>query len=417
MKKIDNNTYEIAGETITVGGRRPIQPWSEEYKWAQDMMKLSEEALLKKYKEKVKTPKEEDQLFFDCKKCERCRGTGKDVVCHNCGGEKKVKCEKCKGHGQFKNCLACDSTGKVKCHNCHGLQKAKCYRCKGTGKDKKCTVCDGEGKVEKTRLVNCPKCHGSGRDQSNYKLNCWDCRGTGQIEQKYKDLCPNCNGLGFYGETCRNCDGTGRAECLDCDDGLETCSRCDGTGHAKCSACEGSGKVKCKTCGGKGKLDKCPDCERREHEREESFKWKSAILMCVDDKLSMADETSSRKEKTISVFNTKNISQRRKRFMLLGLFLGFLGVHLAYAKRWYLFILLWMSLIGGCVSGAGSDESVREELNKEERSALQITDEARKIVGETEKADPLPNVWNSIVAILWIGGALFIKKDGKGKKL
>lgn len=413
MKKNDNGTYEIAGETIPVGFRHTIQPWSEEYKWAQDMMKLSEEALLKKYKEKVKSLEEEDRLYKDCKKCERCHGTGKDAVCPDCGGEKKVKCVKCNGNGKFSNCLACNSTGKVKCHTCHGSQRAKCYFCAGTGKAKKCPVCDGKGKVEKTRLVNCPTCHGSGRKQSDYKSNCWNCKGTGQIEQKYKDLCPNCNGLGFYGETCRNCDGTGRAECLDCEDGLETCSRCGGTGHAKCSACEGSGKVKCKTCGGKGKLDKCPDCERRKHESDESSKWRSAILMCVDDKLAKVankQEKATSASRTISMPKSMNALSRRKKFMLLGLFLGFFGVHFIYARRWVLFALLWACWFGNCVT---SDAPVEKTS-----TAAQILKDADIAVEElgSEKNASL-NIWNLTAMALWIGGALFIKKDGKGKKL
>lgn len=402
MRKIDDNTYEIAGEKITVGATLPIQTQSEEYKWVQDMMKLSEEALLRKYKEKVKSPKEEDKLSHDCTKCESCHGTGKGGVCPDCGGEKILKCQKCKGHGQFSNCLACNSTGKVKCHVCHGSRKTKCSHCEGTGKDKECPVCNGEGKVEKTRLVNCPDCHGSGRSQANYSRNCPKCSGTGRIEQKYKDICPNCNGLGFYGATCHICDGTGSLECVHCDDGIEVCSKCGGNGHAKCSECGGTGKAKCKTCGGKGNLDKCPDCERRKRARRESIKWKSAILMCVDKKLAAGGGKTG--SKSVSAM------PRRKKFMLLGLFLGFFGVHFAYAKRWVLFALLWVCWFGNCVT---SDAPVEKTS-----TAAQILKDADISVEELEvEKDASLNIWNLTAMVLWFGGALFIKKDGKGKPL
>jgi DnaJ-class molecular chaperone len=70
--------------------------------------------------------------------------------------------------------------------------------------------------------------------------------------------CRDCGGTGL----CTNCNGSGRTQCVHCDDGLvphdtwgyddnpfqsiQICDYCNGTGHIACPDCYGSGL--CDTC-------------------------------------------------------------------------------------------------------------------------------------------------------------------------
>ena len=78
--------------------------------------------------------------------CSQCGGSGKcnfEVTCPECKGEKKVKCQTCggTGHEPCRECdgegkIACDTckgTGEVACHTCHGSQGSVCVDCFGTG--------------------------------------------------------------------------------------------------------------------------------------------------------------------------------------------------------------------------------------------------------------------------------------------
>jgi len=75
--------------------------------------------------------------------------------------------------------------------------------------------------------------------------------------------CSDCKGDGL----CIECAGTGRVECLHCDEGRvpytywdyeadepvdtwDYCDRCDGSGRKRCDVCNGSGL--CYTCNGSG---------------------------------------------------------------------------------------------------------------------------------------------------------------------
>jgi DnaJ-class molecular chaperone len=65
--------------------------------------------------------------------------------------------------------------------------------------------------------------------------------------------CRDCGGTGL----CTNCNGSGRIQCVHCDDGfiphdtwgyddnpfqsIEPCNYCNGTGHIPCPDCYGSG--------------------------------------------------------------------------------------------------------------------------------------------------------------------------------
>ena len=80
--------------------------------------------------------------------------------------------------------------------------------------------------------------------------------------------------------------------------------------------------------------------------------------------------------------------QKRWLFIVLGLFGGWLGLHLAYARRWVLFALFWVSEVAFFV-----------------------------VVPAGAKSSPVQTPFALAVVALWIGGTFFIKKDGKKRRL
>ena len=100
--------------------------------------------------------------------------------------------------------------------------------------------------------------------------------------------------------------------------------------------------------------------------------------------------------------------KKRWKFVVLGILFGFLGLHLAYAKRWTLFLLLWAGLVTGGSFGTSSE-------------ATKSPDAAVPQVTQTEQPksnnNMISNIGFAVWGLLWIGGTLFIKKDGKGNRM
>ena len=78
---------------------------------------------------------------------------------------------------------------------------------------------------------------------------CETCGGTGRVE------CSECDGSTEV--DCEDCHGTGKYECEKCDG--KGCDDCDGTGKIKCDNCDGEGQIECDNCDGTGNVD-CPEC-------------------------------------------------------------------------------------------------------------------------------------------------------------
>ena len=104
-------------------------------------------------------------------------------------------------------------------------------------------------------------------------------------------------------------------------------------------------------------------------------------------------------------------NKKRWKFVVLGLLFGFLGLHLLYAKRWFLFLLLWAGLITGGAMSKG-DKKAADEPNG--TPAAQVAQEDKS---EKDGDSPVSNIGFGVWALLWIGGTLFIKKDGKGNRM
>lgn len=94
----------------------------------------------------------------------------------------------------------------------------------------------------------------------------------------------------------------------------------------------------------------------------------------------------------------KSFSEKRARFVCLGMILGFLGVHLLYAKRWLLFLLL----VCGWILFYEYDKNymllTMGWLGKESQYLIQ-------------------SIGKYIVMFLWLVPTFFMKKDGKGESL
>lgn len=111
--------------------------------------------------------------------------------------------------------------------------------------------------------------------------------------------------------------------------------------------------------------------------------------------------------------------KKRWKFITLGILLGCFGAHLAYAKRWLLFLLLWAGFICGNVmnekkttEGAPDASSAVQEQNQEE-----VKPEGGFQESEKKSSNPISNAGFAVWVLLWIGGTLFIKKDGNGCRM
>lgn len=112
--------------------------------------------------------------------------------------------------------------------------------------------------------------------------------------------------------------------------------------------------------------------------------------------------------------------KKRWKFITLGVLLGFFGAHLAYAKRWVLFLLLWGGLIAGNVMSGDSKEQI---ANPEEQESVQAVDQVEPNQSQQntdagkDQSSPIGNIGFAVWGLLWIGGTLFIKKDGNGCRM
>jgi len=105
-----------------------------------------------------------------------------------------------------------------------------------------CVYCDGTGKTD------CLLCE-NGRDDCVMCTDgsCDACNGAGG------ETCTLCGGTGVrsYG-TCIGCGGTGWEDCYSCG-GTGDCSYCGGKGWETCTFCNGRGWNTCTLCNGEGR--------------------------------------------------------------------------------------------------------------------------------------------------------------------
>lgn len=332
--------------------------------------------------------------------------------------------------------------------------------------------------MKKTRWINCRDCHGKG--ERYYSLDkkwstCVECDGRGQVEETYYEICPNCHGdyAKYSSEKCKKCGGKGTLACGECHGkGEIECKGCNGKGRVQCSHCKGSGSEQCPDCEKREREAK----ERRERkEREE----RNRRIEAREKKEAAEKAAQERKEMALGCgcllaivalvgflvwwwmegFTRAGLSniglqikqtmggltglgnlakiggvlialwvawkmirgkkgeeststKKRWKFVVLGLLLGFIGVHFAYAKRWFLFLLLWASFITG---GIASDKNADAEKRAIDTSGTQVEQQTES--KSENNGSMVENIGFAAWLLLWIGGALFVKKDGKGNRM
>lgn len=115
------------------------------------------------------------------------------------------------------------------------------------------------------------------------------------------------------------------------------------------------------------------------------------------------NDTEKKTERKTASTSTK----KRWKFVLLGLFFGWFGAHYMYAKRWLMLLLT----IGGFATGVVMMD--KSESNRKEEPAQTETK------GDTSKGngDAIGALCLVLWLVMWLGGALFVKKDGKGNRM
>ena len=110
--------------------------------------------------------------------------------------------------------------------------------------------------------------------------------------------------------------------------------------------------------------------------------------------------------------------KKRWKFITLGILFGFLGAHLAYAKRWVLFLLLWAGLIcGNVMNEKKTTEGAPDVPPAVQEQSQEVSPEGGAQESEKKSSNPISNAGFAVWGLLWIGGTLFIKKDGNGCRM
>lgn len=172
----------------------------------------------------------------------------------------------------------------------------------------------------------------------------------------------------------------------------------------KCSACgfqlPDVAKY-CYSCGSRLSKD-VNRCDNRGNEKAQSQRKKGDSSKACNRKTTSCAATSAKK---------------RWKFVVLGILFGFFGVHLAYAKRWLLFLLLWSGFICGNVMNEKTADKTQDTATEVREHSQEALTEGNANDTEKESSNPIGNAGIAVWALLWIGGTLFIKKDGNGYRM
>lgn len=121
-------------------------------------------------------------------------------------------------------------------------------------------------------------------------------------------------------------------------------------------------------------------------------------------------ESSPKKSEKKAGRETVSTSPKKRwKFVLLGLLFGWFGAHYMYAKRWFMLLLTLGSFATGVVMMDKSESNQKEVPVQTEQ---QTKGEASK--GDSEAIGAVCLV---LWLVMWLGGALFVKKDGKGNRM
>lgn len=148
------------------------------------------------------------------------------------------------------------------------------------------------------------------------------------------------------------------------------------------------------------------DAERAKREAAEA---KAAAELAKKDAELKAQRAETDRLRAQQAAASAKSPQKRWVFILLGIFFGYLGVHLAYARRWILFAIFWAAFIG-FASNCGDTEKAS---SGDDKAATEESQPAKKNSGNDAIAIPCCLV----VAGFWLVAPFCIKKDGKKRRL
>ena len=156
----------------------------------------------------------------------------------------------------------------------------------------------------------------------------------------------------------------------------------------------------CYSCGSKVSKD-INQCESRGNDKAQA------------QRMDGARKANKRKETSCVTTSPK----KRWKFVVLGILFGFFGAHLAYAKRWLLFLLLWAGFICGNVMNEKKTTDGAPDAPAEQEQSQEVLQEGDAQESEKKSSNPISNAGFAVWGLLWIGGTLFIKKDGNGCRM
>lgn len=132
-----------------------------------------------------------------------------------------------------------------------------------------------------------------------------------------------------------------------------------------------------------------------------------------ENRISESGQESKQREpakgKTTTKATTVRSAKKRWKFVLLGVLFGWFGAHYMYVKRWLMLLLTLGSFATGVVM-MNKSESNQKELPVQ--TEQQTEGDASK--GNSEAIGAVCLV---LWLVMWLGGALFVKKDGKGNRM
>ena len=157
----------------------------------------------------------------------------------------------------------------------------------------------------------------------------------------------------------------------------------------------------CYSCGSKVSKD-INQCESRGNDKTQA------------QRKDRARKANKRKETSYVATSSK----KRWKFVVLGILFGFFGAHLAYAKRWLLFLLLWAGFIcGNVMNEKKTTEGASDAPPAAQEQTQEVLQEGGAQESEKKSSNPISNAGFVVWGLLWIGGTLFIKKDGNGCRM
>lgn len=145
-----------------------------------------------------------------------------------------------------------------------------------------------------------------------------------------------------------------------------------------------------------------------EYKKQVQEAEKQAVKREPPKEVSATPRSQEVKKTPCATNKKKETNKKRWKFVLLGLLFGWMGAHLMYAKRTFLLLLLWASFIVGVVMCG---------LSQNEGGAQVAQEASAEVAQEPNNYEAIGGGCMALWLLLWLGGTLFIKKDGKGHRM